>query len=593
MTQDTGQANPMDSSFWRTATHIVAGAAAGIGARDGGQAMRNGVYVGTALQNSYLKEKEFEYNRAAREKYDAQREESMELDNKLKKQRLELYENKQKDDDFLGELKAINSMMGSQVMRNRQESFRRITASHPGAQEGLFYPLDEKEAEKIESVTKYSETMANVDAYMLATEHYLTKGGKQAELMHKALGAKLGLSIKTLDNGEKVVLTPFGTFPANYQNASKLKKMFHDKKLAEEQLLIQMRRTRHTAASGAQSYLLKHMSDLNLDSKDKLLIAQQYSKEIAGKPHMARTMDFAHTANRLIKSKDKEFSETEKAELVTKLKKANVNFHRSNKGEYYIDGKSFNEYVNRFNNGEPIKVMSDSMQKVDENLVSQMYGRAGIDNLAQNLLKEAEGYSEKRTQDQASQLQSELSKYAQKKRIDAQADIEADLLKEQAVTQKRTKDIVSGKWSKSSPEEIMETLKFNTTEREAYHKQLASEMSRRFSDKKGYMNTLKKEYQELTGSPLDLENINSTAMATIKQLPVFEKMFSSKQEDNIGKMILKRLTRDRTQNRVTDVNRRLDANYKALESERILKKNAESKLKKASVLDSILDDGEE
>lgn len=593
MTQDTGQKNPMDSSFWRTATHIVAGAAAGIGAKDGGQAMRNGVYVGTALQNSYLKEKEFEYNRNAREKYNAQREETMELDNKLKRARLDQYENNQKDDDFLGELKAINSLMGGRTMSYRQPTFRRITASQPTEKMGVDYPLDEKEAERIESINKYSETMANVDAFMLSTEHFLTKGGRQSEIMSKTLGTKLDMKVVTLGDGSKAVKTPFGFFEATHENASKIKALYQEKKLAEEQKLVQMRRARHTAASGAQSYLLKHMNELNLDTKEKIHFAEKYSQEVAGKPHMARTMDFAHTANRLIKAKDKEFSQTEKAELVNKLKKSNVKFHQSDKGEYYIDGKTFNDYVNRFNNGERIEVMSDSMQKVDENLISQMYGKAGIDNLAQNLLGEAKGYSDRRSEAQAQEMKAGLSIYAQKERIKAQASEEADLMKDQIKEQKTQRDIVKGKWSKSSPEEIMETLEFNATEREEYSKQLSEEMSRRFSDKKGYMKTLKSEYQELTGSPLDLESIDNTAMSLIKQLPVFEKMFSSKQEEFIGKMVLKRLTRDRTPNRITNTNKKLDANFKALQSKRTLEKNIEANKKKASVLDSILDDGEE
>ena len=593
MTQDTGQSNPMDSSFWRTATHIVAGAAAGIGAKDGGEAMRNGVYVGTALQNSYLKEKQFEYNKTAKEKYDAQREESMELDNKLKRARLEQYENSQKDDDFLGELKAINSLLGGQTMSYRQPTFGRITTSQPTERMGLDYPLDEKEAERIESINKYSETMANVDAYMLSTEHYLSKGGKQSEIMSKALGAKLDMKIVTLGDGSKAVKTPFGFFEATHENASKIKALYQEKKLAEEQKLIQMRRTRHTAASGAQSYLLKHMNELNLDTKEKIHFAEKYSQEVAGKPHMARTMDFAHTANRLIKAKDKEFSQTEKAELANKLKKANVKFHQSDKGEYYIDGKSFNDYVNRFNNGERIEVMSDSMQKVDENLISQMYGRAGIDNLAQNLLTEAKGYSDRRTESQEAQLQSELGKFAQQARIASQAKAEAELMKEQVKGQKTQSDIIKGQWSKSSPEEIMNALQFNATEQEAYHKQLAEEMSRRFSDKKGYMKTLKSEYKELTGEELNLETIDATAMSLIKQLPVFEKMFSAKQEDYIGKMILKRLTRDRTPNRIIDVNERIGANFKALKSQKTLEENLKANKEKKSILDSLLEDGEE
>ncbi len=591
MTQDTGMKEGFDWSS--SALHILAGAAAGIGAKDGGEALQRGVYVGTALQNSRLKQRQFEQNSRDQEKFGKLKEEQMVLDNQYKQKRLDMMD-AEKDSGFLKRFQMLRSVTAPRAMSYRKSTFDRIT--QPVDTDGaMTYPLDEKDAEFVESVNKFAETEADTDALVYSLVQ-AEGGDKEAEFISKALGVKYGISTEVDSNGNKFFKTPYGAFPAEYASADKLKKRIREEKMAVEKKVTDLRRTRHLASSGAQKHMLNNMMESNLDSKQKVHIAEQYAKEISGNPIMARSQDFAHTAKSILEAKDPRMVQFELAELTTKLKKGNVSYHQNPKdGSYYVNGKEFNDYVNRYNSGDKVNVMpeGDGMIKVDENLVKDIYDRSGLNNLSDSYMSQVDKMSESRQNQMKVALQSELGMYAQKERLESDIKRESDIKSEEITDQRKAQKIQKGDWSKASPEEVIGAYQLNTTEVEVYNEELAIAMNKRFSDNAGYMNTLKKEYKEFTGNEYDPKNPDASALAVVKQLPIFDKVFSSKQEESVGKSILRKLVRDRKANRVKDVNDRMGAQFEALKSQRNLESNAKASQNKSNVLGSLLDDGEE
>ncbi len=597
MTQDTGmdQGNGMPTSnFWRGAMHIVAGGLAGVSGRDGNDAIFRGAQIGSSLQNSYIKDQQFQQGMRDRKKYNQYRDEQHELDTEYKRKRNDLMGARDADNEFMSDIKMMESLSSSRAMGYKGQSMSRLTARKP-TDGSLTYPVNEKDAERIQSISKGHETLSEID--MLVYSMYESESGqsKKASKFAKILGMKHGVSIETGESGNRFIKTKFGAFPLELESAKKIKALYEKDVTSQEAKLSDIWSTRQTAYSGAQKHILGKMDDLNLDSKDKIIRAEEYAKKIASNPVQSKTMDFVHTFDRLVRSKDKEFSALEKAEVVNKLKKSGIEFHMSDKGEPYINAKQFDDAVNRLNPGERVEVIGGTeMVKVDEKLVSLMYGKSGLDNLSKEFTDKAKSDSNKRDQAIAQRAQQEFDMDLQGKMNTQKASVFGKELDDNRKQARLEKDILKKRWSKADPEQIMDTFQFKETEREDFEEQLATEMHRTFSSKSGYMKTFKSEYKELTGNEYKPGEANASDVSIVKNSPKLQKIFGSdtKTTDRISKRILSKLVRDRKANLKKNANDRLDAEFKANKAEERRVQNQQAVEKKTSVLDSILSDGE-
>lgn len=603
MTQPTEN----DFTFNRAALHILGGAVAGFGARDGGEALERGVRVGTALQNSYLKEKQFYQNQQDSQRYNDLREKSMNLDMQYKQKRLDAMDQDTAGNDFLRRLDVLNKMTGGQSAGYRKDYISRAT--QPIATDGLTYPIDEKQAELIDSMTKGSETLADLNMLMYSMHEAENSDSvsvkKEAQFASKVLGMKHGISIVDTPNG-KFIKTRHGSYPLAYESADKIRQAYENDVNSTRGKLEDIYRTRNTAASASQKHILKKISGMGLDVKQELQIAQQYSSEIVQNPVMARSMDIANSLDRLLSAKDPKFTQMEQAELASKFEKGNVIYSQdAQTGAFLVNPESLNEYINRFNGGEKVDVVDGmgvkgGMVPVDATLVQDLFNRSGLNNLSEKYTTESKSIAERRVREASDKMRSEFSMYQQQKIFDAELDVKKTVAKEEALTQAKRDRIKGGDWTGASPDEVMDSNDFNATERENFERELSTKMSQTFIQDN--VSFIKKKYKEFTGNdfsggvdekgkPVPME-LDTTVIRLIQDLPEFQKQFKddAKSIDRLSKTVLRRMVHPerRKASRVIDANDRLQ--YKEAQniawSESI--QNSIKEKNKKSQLDSIL-----
>jgi hypothetical protein len=604
------QPSENESIFNRGALHILTGAIAGWGARDGGEALERGVRVGSALQNSYLREKQFNQNQQDSQRYNDLREKSMNLDMQYKQKRLDAMDQEESGNLFYKRLDAMNRMSQQQTAGYRKEYV--TGASQPRPTDGVTYPVSEKQAELIDNMTKGSETLADLNSLMYSMHEAETSNSKsvkeEAGFMSKALGLKHGISVIDTPNG-KIIKTRHGNFPFSYESADKIRKAYENDVNSSRGKLEDIYRTRNNATSASQKFLMKNLADLHLDPKQSLLIAQQYSSDIAQNPVMERSMDLANRLDRLISVKDPKFAQMEKTELVNLLDKAEVKYMKSSDdGQYMINAASLNDYINRFNGGQRVEVADDmgvlgAMIPVDANLVKDIFNRSGLNNLKDTYINEAKDISDRRVKAMTQATQASFGEYAMKEEFKAGLAIREKVATDEALTASKQRRIVEkNDWTGASPDEVMDSYNFNVTEREEFERELSSKMSQTYI--KDNVSFIKKKYKEFTGKEFSGEKdakgneipmeLDTTVIKLIQDLPEFQKQFKedSKSVDRLGKTILRRMATPerRKAARIIDANDKREYKQAGEYASELMKKNANSVQSIKKQLDSILED---
>jgi hypothetical protein len=247
---------------------------------------------------------------------------------------------------------------------------------------------------------------------------------------------------------------------------------------ANENKLSDIWKTRGKAQSGAQKFMLNRTGGMNLEAKQHIQLAETYAREIAENPLQARSLNFAHTVDRFLNKKDPEMSKFEVSELVTELKKGSVEFHQAKNGDFYVDGKSFNRYINKFNPNEDIKMLDDEKVKVDKNMVEDIMNASGINSKAEGFIKSAADISNIRTERQAAAMENEFAADLRGKRNTQVAAAEGEVLKTEAKQGKLQRDIKRGKLAGLSFDQIIDNATY-TIEQDEFDLETETEVTRK------------------------------------------------------------------------------------------------------------------
>lgn len=472
MTQDAGMmegnGQPV-SSFWRGAMHILGGAAAASTARNAGEAIYRGAQVGNALQNSYIKDQQFRYGLQRQSQMDQMKAQQHEMDLKLKQKRLDQYETDKADDSFMRKLQMIDSLTAPTAMQNKRATMSRLTARQP-TDGSLTYPIDQPRAERIIESTQSPQKLAKLKGLIFAfTES--RNGSKAAQEYVDILGPELGISVeKTKDGTEYIKDKYLGTFPLDYESAHKIFERRKAMLESEESQLADMHRMRHLPAQGAMLHLDKRINELklNIENPDKSRFLSQYAQEISNNPVQSALLDLAHPMDRLVKGKDGEMSKMEMQELANKFKKAGIKHnYDAETNEHFIDGKAFNDAINRFNPNERFSLLPEGqMVKVDDKLIATMFEDSGLNNLRDKYLSDMKQISDINDQNNANFLQSKLQAKKRDLMMSEEAKVYGDELAADSKERIKLRDIKAGKYSKYSFDEIAENVSFKVDDKE-------------------------------------------------------------------------------------------------------------------------------
>jgi hypothetical protein len=459
--QQTQQETPfLKTGFGRAAMHIMAGAAAGIGGRDGADALARGIQVGTALQGSYLRDEQFKRDSRRQQEGDELRRVGLRLDNQYKQKRLE----NAFDDDgkFLRNFQVLRNLTAGQTMKYKRESFERLTRRQP-SDGTITYPIDENQAGAMQRISKGAETLSELDVLFFSLDQ-AESGNEQAKFISRALLTKSGMKVITADSGNRFIKTPFGTFPFEHDSAAKIKALYERDIFANEQKLQDIWQTRGKASSGAQKFMLNRIGGMDLDAKQSIQVAETYARDVASNPLQARSLNFAHTADRVLNQKDPGMLQYELPELLAEFKRGSVEFHQAKNGDFYVDGKSFNRYINKFNSGDDVKILDEANVKVDKNMIEDIMNRSGLNSKAEQYIQDAATISNMRSNSKAQAMEAEFAADFRKKISTQRAAAAGEGFKEEAAQNRIQRDIKQGRLAKHSFETIVDNLTYPVTE---------------------------------------------------------------------------------------------------------------------------------
>jgi len=457
-----------DSGFNRSALHIIAGAAGAIGSKDGMEAMQRGVAIGSGLQKSYLREKEFENNRRRQDDEDVRRDERHDLDMQIGESRLEQAE----ASTFHRRLSTVQALTSKKTQQYRRNFYDRVTRRQP-TDGTLTYPIDEPMADQIEQHTKSSETRSNMDALFFsmnaARDGSSPAAQKEAKFMSDVYLMKAGGTIIKGESGDFVKFDwTDKAYPVTMASAREIKKDLDIKLKAEEDKIVDLYKTRNLANSGAQIHILNRLNRAGGDNSviggtEKALFAEQYAKEIAQSPLQTRSMGMAHSMKRLLSGQDKESSQFERAELVKQFEKAGIKWDQyKTNGKFVINGKQMNDYFNKFNDGPRITVAPEDEQViVNDRLIKMMFDNSGLNNLSDKYVDKAVQFAGQKEQQIKAQMQAKFGAQMDEGRRDNQLAFEKKRGLAQVDKSIISDDIKSGAFSKYSYGEIIDNGKIN------------------------------------------------------------------------------------------------------------------------------------
>jgi hypothetical protein len=466
LTQDQGGSGSgfFDSGFNRAALHVIAGAGASIGSRDGVQALQRGAKIGSHLQNSYLKEKQFEENKRRQAESDVMRRERHDLDIQLGEARL----GQAAKSDFFSKLKATQALTQSRTSQYDRGFYNRVTKRQP-TDGSLTYPIDEPMADRIKAHTRGSESRSNMDALFFSMDQAMNNPNpaaqKEAKFMSEIFLQKAGGTIIKGESGDFVRFDwSDKAYPVNHASAREIKKDLDIKLQSEEDKIVGLYQTRNTAISGSQIHILNRLDASgaggSLNTTEKALYAEQYSKEIASNPLQSRTMELAHKMKRLITGADKKSAQFEMAELSATFEKAGIKWDQyMSNGKFVVNGKQMNDYFNKFNRGTRVNVAPDEDQViVDEDLVKRMFETSGLNNLSDRYVDQAVSIAGKRDQAQAAQMEAKYGDQIRSGRISTQLAVEKQDALAGASDRRLMRDISKGKIAEHSYEKVKDNL---------------------------------------------------------------------------------------------------------------------------------------
>lgn len=390
-TQDSG-----DFDFGKAALSVLSGAAAGAASSNIG----TGFSAGLATVEQ---QRERERQRGIQDRQLQQRDvlaqqriESGQLGIQEQRQRIQRRQEQEQLSGFQQELGMISKL--SEQNRIRYQKEYSAKATRPIQTDGaITYGLDEDRTELIDSHTRASKTLSNVDSYIFSLERSLSSNNpaekKAAERMSRLLGAELGYQYMPATDGRpEQIKTPHGNFPVEFASARKIKDLAEADVEANRKNYEHHNRTRSQTGYAAQRTMYRGMETMpDLSPNEAGRIAQGYQNAVQGNDFLDRNLTLAHGMDRILKGKDPNQSQMELVHLTNVLDKANVQYRVDPNGEFLIDAGGFNKYVNRYNGlTQKVGVLEKTgFVEVNEELVQKIYNRSGLNQLKDDWLGQA------------------------------------------------------------------------------------------------------------------------------------------------------------------------------------------------------------
>jgi len=399
-TQDSG-----DFDFGKAALSVLSGAAAGAATSN------IGVGFGAGLA-TVEQQRERERQRAIQDRQLQQRDiltqqriEAGELGIQEQRARIQQREDQGVVSDFKQELDAIMSINKPNMMRYQKENISKATKKleTDGA---LSYGINEIQGKLIDTRTRASKELALTDAYLFSLHRSITSDSPAekaaANRMQRVIGLELGNEyIPAQGDKPARIKTDYGIFPVEIASAQKIKDAAHAEVEAVRKNYEHHFRTRNLIGYAAEDTMYQGMSEM-LDLKTGQLgkFAQGYLDEVQGNDFLGRNLTIAHGMDRILKSKDPDHIKYELSAISDILDKGGVKYHPDPNGEFYIDAKGFNEFVNRYNNeSQTINVIDGTgLVKVDEALVQKIFNRSGLTSLKDKWLSQADSMNKRNRQ---------------------------------------------------------------------------------------------------------------------------------------------------------------------------------------------------
>jgi len=390
-TQDSG-----DFDFGKAALSILSGAAAGASTSNIGAGFGAGL---ASVEQRRERERQSVIQNRQLQQQDTltqQRIESGELKLEEQRQGFQRRQDQQAVSGFEQELQMMSKLGEQNRIRYQKEYSSKAT--RPIETDGsITYGLDEDRTGLIDSHTRASKTLANVDSYVVSLERFLTSNNpaekKAAERMQRILGAELGYKYVPAQDGHlEQIKTPHGTFPVEFASAAKIKGFATRDVEANRKNYEHHNRTRSETGYAAQRTMYRAMEEMpDLSSNEAAGIAQGYQNAVQGNDYLSRNLKAGHTMDRLLKDKDPNQRKAEMISLSNIFDKGNVDYVPDPNGDFLVDAESYNKWVTKYNRGDQkINVIDDTgFVRVDEEFVNKVFNRSGLNSLKEKWVGQA------------------------------------------------------------------------------------------------------------------------------------------------------------------------------------------------------------